>query len=435
MAGVLFTSCKKYLDVNQDPNRPLNVGPDVVLTAAEVQLGYTVGGADVALVTGILSQQVTGIDRQFTTYNNYVFTADNFSNVWGSMYQIMLNLKQLKDYSEEKEYKYYAGISGILLAYSIGITTDLWGDVPYTNAFKGEELEFQPAYDTQESVYSAINALLTEAISNLGTAPEDAGVQPEDDDIIYGGDVDQWIKFANSLRLKFLLHQSKLDPGTGDKIITGLAAPGGLIAVNADNAAVTFLNDEARANPLYQFFTQRDGYATLESNGSSMLEDLDDPRKAVYIGKDYNIGSYLGQRSSPVILMSAAEIKFIEAEARALTEDLPAAETAYDDAIKLSFEQLGVSGVTAYLAQDDVAFATAPGDDAIEKIINQKYLALYLQAEVYNDWRRTGYPKLTSNSTARPIPRRYLYPQTELSYNGSNVPSNITLATKVWWDK
>lgn len=434
IAAVLFTSCKKYLDVNQNPNQPSSVSPDVVLTATEVQLGYTVGGADISLTTGILTQQITGVDRQFTTYNNYVFTADNFTNVWANMYDVMLNLYQLKQTSDEREFKFYSGISGVLLAYSLGITTDLWGDIPYSEAFLGEEGQYKPKYDTQQDIYATIDALLTEAIANLNTNPADAGLKPGADDVIYGGKVNRWIKFANSLKLRFLLHQSKLDPGVAGKIITGLNAAGGIISSNDDNAAVTFLDDEARANPLYQFFTQRDGYATFESHGSDMLESLNDERKTAYIGDDYSIGDYLGLQASPVILLSAAEVKFIEAEARAMSNDLAGAETAYNNGISLSFAQLGVSGADTYLAQATVAFATAPGTD-VEKVINQKYLALYLQSEVYNDWRRTGFPVLTPNTVSSQIPRRYLYPQTELSYNAANVPSGITLASKIWWDK
>ncbi len=97
--------------------------------------------------------------------------------------------------------------------------------------------------------------------------------------------------------------------------------------------------------------------------------------------------------------MTATEVKFIEAEARALTNDA-GTEDAYNQTIDLSFEQLGIPGATTYRAQTSVAFSTARSS-AVEKIINQKYLALYLQAEVYTDWRRTGFPTLTSNSTSR----------------------------------
>ncbi len=300
LSVTLFTSCKKFLDVNQNPNSPSNVSPDVILTASEVQLGYTVGGADVSLITGLLTQQITGIDRQFIPYGNYVFTADNFTNVWANMYQTMLNLKQLKDMADHDGYKYYSGISGILLAYSLGVTTDLWGDVPFSEAFNGEELEFKPKYDSQQTLYTVIDGLLTEAISNLNTAPANAGLKPGHDDIIYNGTTGEWIKFANSLRLKFLLHQTKVDPSVPGKIISGLNAPGGIISSNDDNATINFLQDEARANPLYQFFTQRDGYATLQSTGSDMLNTLNDPRSGKYIGTNFNIGSYLGTQSSPV---------------------------------------------------------------------------------------------------------------------------------------
>ncbi|PJJ76384.1 SusD-like starch-binding protein associating with outer membrane [Thermoflavifilum aggregans] len=439
-----LNSCKKYVDINISPNSPLNVSPDVVLTAAEVNLGYAVGGADVALITGIFDKEVVGSDRQFFAYQSYVFTADNFSNIWGTMYEsVMNNLYQLIQISKQNNYKYYDGIAKTLMAYSIGMVTDLWGDVPYSQAFQGDA-NFKPAYDKQQDIYTAIFQLLNDAAADFQTPSAQAGRLPGKDDIIYNGSASKWLKFVNSLRLRFLIHTVKVDNQAVQKILNNINATGGLFASSNDNAKVSFLNDESRANPLYQFEEQRGGYANYHSYFSDQLIALQDPRVNAYLDTaNYatgtaGLGPLVASINSPVTLMSYAELQFILAEAYTRLGDYVNGLASYQNAVSASILNAGGSSsdVTNYFVNNagDQRVDYVASTNKLLTVMTQKYFALFLQYESFTDWRRTGFPALTPN-TGTQIPRRYLYPQTEISYNSANVPQGTTLFTKVWWDQ
>ncbi|MGD0342139.1 MAG: SusD/RagB family nutrient-binding outer membrane lipoprotein, partial [Bacteroidales bacterium] len=136
---------------------------------------------------------------------------------------------------------------------------------------------------------------------------------------------------------------------------------------------------------------------------------------------------------SPVYLMSYAEVKFIEAEARyKLNAGDPLAVTAYNEGLKSSLEREGVYGDGTWYNANKISAASI----TIEKIIDQKYLSSFLQVESWTDWRRTGYPVLTLaiGALTSEIPRRYPYPQDERLYNGDNMPAGLTLTDHVWWD-
>ncbi|MCW3467696.1 SusD/RagB family nutrient-binding outer membrane lipoprotein [Chitinophaga nivalis] len=428
MALIMSSSCKKYLDVNTDPDRPVVAPPASILTGAEVTAAYTIGGADFALVASILSNQTDGASQQFASYQNYLLVADNFSNSWSNMYQgILLNLVELRRLAEEKKYYHYSGTSKILTAYVLGTVTDMWGDVPYSDAFKGANFDFKSKYDKQEDLYKTIDGLLTGAIADLNQPA--LGIQPDVNDVIFEGDVQKWIQFANSYRLRLLIHQTKKDAaGFAQKVIAAAAAPGGIITQEADDAQVVFLSDPSRANPIYQFNVTRGGYVAYESSYLiKSMQALGDSRVS-----RYRPGSFYGNKTSPVIFLSSYELQFILAEAHERLGHHAEAKAFYEAGVKGSFLKVGAA-IGNYLSHPEVSFDAAT--DKLKLILTQKYYALYLQPEAYTDWRRTGIPALVSKNGDKPIPRRLPYPQTELSYNESNVPTGITLTTRMWWDQ
>ena len=153
------TSCKKYFDgVNDNPNQPENVTPDVILASSEGHLAYAIGG-DISRYTTVWMQQASGADRQMAVTGLYSVLSGDFDNVWAfNLYAGPLNdLVILNQTSTENGYKTYAGISKVLIAYGMGIVTDCWGDVPYSQAFKGSD-NLKPSFDTQQAVYTALLA-------------------------------------------------------------------------------------------------------------------------------------------------------------------------------------------------------------------------------------------------------------------------------------
>ncbi|HTI89327.1 MAG TPA: SusD/RagB family nutrient-binding outer membrane lipoprotein [Puia sp.] len=437
LAGTV--SCKKsfYTDANVNPNSPSSssIVPSVLLSTVEGALAYMQGG-DLSRFASLNTQQTKGISRQAQGYYQYVYTSQDFDNAWANMYTSTLeNNDALIKLSDGKGYNAYSGIGRILRAYALQLAVDTWGGVPYSEAFKGAG-NLEPKYDADNALYDTIGLLLTTGIDQLGNA--DAGLlTPGVEDVIYGGDADLWIKFAHAIRARLYLHQSKGNPTMATNALTeiGLSFSG-----NADNAQYVFGVTETSANPWYQFNQQRTDISFSEGGTGTKMIALHDPRLPILIdttaASEHDGLLYYGQINSPVEFITYDELLFASAEATLRTSgDVATAEGYYRDAIKANMEKLGVSGanITAYLAVNGTLPAGV--DAAIAQVAEQEYLALYLNPEVWTLWRRTNVPALTP-VTGASVPRRLLYPQSEYSYNGANVPGSVTLfSPKVFWDK
>jgi hypothetical protein len=161
-----------------------------------------------------------------------------------------------------------------------------------------------------------------------------------------------------------------------------------------------------------------------------MMISSSDPRLGAFIDTSGDvIGPYYGSIPSPVPMMTYAEQKFIEAECNLGTDDAAAADASNAGAIAsvelVTGSSPDATWTTAYASETNTSIT-------LEKIIIQKYLANFTNPQAYSDWRRTNFPTLLPNAGAA-IPRRLIYPQTEIERN-SNTPSGINLTTKVWWD-
>jgi hypothetical protein len=316
------------------------------------------------------------------------------------------------------------GVGKILMATALGQATDLWGDIPYTEAFKGNA-DLKPAYDTQQSIYAVISTLLTEAIADLGTA-NGANAIPlgsSSNDLIYNGDKTKWIAAARSLRARYALHLSKKGTPDYTAIIADCNAG---ITSNANDMQLTFGTTESNANPLYQFNDQRGDVAPSSTFATFAAGD---PRLAVFAAGEA-FGTFYGSINSPVPFISFVETKFILAEAqlRKTAPDQTAANTAYDAAVTASLAKFSITDAT-WLTNNTSGVL---GVRSIKNIIEAKYIALFLQIEAYNDYRRTGYPVLVP-TVGSAVPSRYPYCTDERLYNAESVPSGITLNSPVWW--
>ncbi|MEM6697048.1 MAG: SusD/RagB family nutrient-binding outer membrane lipoprotein [Bacteroidota bacterium] len=424
--AVLFlglTSCESYFeDINNDPNNPLVVTPNVILPQVQTRLAYSYAGEG-ALYTGVYTQHLDGLTRQFAVFQNYgIQPADVNSLVADNMYSgVLMDNRQMFRFTEENGDFHYTGIGKAIEAFSMLFVTDLFGDLPYAEAFNGTD-NLQPAYDSQESIYNAVFSLLDEAESLLNG---DAGTRtPAGDDFFYGGNAGAWLKFINSLRARAYLHLSKVDASNYQRALDALAAGG--FESSDDDTRLPFTTASTGSSPMYQYIEQRDD-ADVSVNYTALLAELNDPRADTY-GAPMDVpGHPIFVRDRRTPLLTYTETKFIEAEA--LVQTGQDATDAYLEAIRSSFEEAEADGYEDYIAQDAIKDAT------FENIMTQKYIALFMQAETFNDWRRTGIPELTPN-TGTQIPRRLPYPQTEYDLN-SNVPSpaDVTIFSRVWWDK
>jgi hypothetical protein len=451
IAGILLLmmivagSCKKWIDpdMNVDPNKPSKASLNVLLPSAEAGAGYALGG-DGKFAASIWMQQMAGGANQPLAYDRYVYTQGDVDNIWkyGLYAGPMMDCYTMIKMADEQGCPYYRGMAKVLMVNLLGTVTDLWGDAPYSAAFQGAD-NLQPAYDSQQTLYATMNSMLDAAIADFATAEADNALIPGGDDFIYSGDVTLWTKAAYALKARYALHLSKKDASTA--YANALTALTNAFAANSEDFEFYFGDATNENNPLFQFNDQRGGDIVT---GAALVDSLvarNDPRLPLlidgsggYSGSHAGeadgtslIGPYYASPNSPVPFISYVECKFIEAEAL-LPTDPAAAATAYNDAVKASLAKFGVSDAAweAIWANETGATIT------LEKIIQQKYYALAFQIEVYNDYRRTGFPVLTpaAQGVFPQIPRRYPYPSSEVNYNTVNVPS-VTLLTKVWWDQ
>lgn len=440
-------SCKKWMDpeYNKNPGKPTDVSLTLLLPGTQTGLAYAVGG-DLKYAASMWMQQLAGGANQPLAYDRYNFTQSDVDNVWkwGLYSGPLVDLRIMIDKAEKEGNPWYAGIAKVQMAYAIGCASDLWNDIPYSEAFKGDE-DLTPKYDTQQEIYNSIFALLNSAIADFAKPASANKIYPGGEDFIYGGDVDLWTKAAYSLQARYYIHKSKQEGATAyNNALSALA--NGFVA-NSEDLAVPFGNPTNENNPMHQFmFVDRpydivigayliDG---MLANGDPRFDQLVDTSGGA-VGSDPGEGNgdalpgpFYASPNSIVPFMTYVELKFIEAEALFQTGALTGAASAYNDAVKASLAKMGVTNATweaTYAAETDLTIT-------MEKIMVQKYYALCYQLEVYNDWRRTGFPNLTPavNGVYSSIPRRYPYPTSERLYNSENMPV-VTIMDRVWWDK
>ena len=438
-----LSSCETWIDtgLNTDPDSPADVPMNLMLPAIEQKLGYNMAGNDLVRTTNIWMQQFDGIDRQSYTEARYQLLPADVNNIWNSFYPgIFMNSKVLINKAEASSSPYNAGVARVIIAATLGISTDLFGDMPFSEAFRGNENILTPGFDTQQELYDTLFAILDQAIEDLGSSDEPIGI---DGDVIYEGDESLWMKAAYSIKARHLLQLSLVN-GNAAYTDALAAAANGFESVD-DDFMVPW--EEANKNPIYQFMNDR-GDIRMGARLIDMLVDADDPRLPFYAYKDGN-GEYTGSvagsendlaskpgpwiagKTSPSVIMSYAELKFIEAEAHLALGHTGDAQTAFEEAVMASL--IRVTGDE----NTDWFNANIKGKPVTKELImTQKYIATFGTNQAFADYRRTGLPTmpLPEGAVLTSMPVRYPYPQEEMTYNSANVP-DVTISDKLWWDR
>lgn len=447
---VAFISSCDWIDpeLNVDPDAPGDVPMNLLVPAIQQQLGFNLLGNNSVRTTNIWMQYYDGTARQSQTEARYQLTAADVNNLWSSIYTEILNeSKVLAEKAVAESSPHNEGMAKVMTAYTLGIATDLFGSIPYLDALKGTENVLKPVFDSQEVVYGTIFTLLDEALTDLASAEEPIGIEG---DVIFGGDAAAWIAAAHAIYARAELQLSKVN---GDAAYTGaLAHTASAIASIGGDMEVPF--ESANQNPVYQFMDQRGDFRMCQT----FVDELNataDPRLAYYAAPNPDAaddvivgsapgaadetasfpGSYQTSEDSPIVLISYAEVKFIEAEALLMTSDPEGAATAFNDAVLASLAK--VTGTADQEWMDANNITANSGNITLEKIITQKRIALIGQIQPFSDWRRTGIPSLAlaTGATKTEIPRRFPYSQDESIYNPDNVPSIGSITDPVWWDE
>ncbi len=430
-------------DLNIDPDSPGDVPMALIVPAVQQSMGYALVGNDNVRTNNIWTQHFDGVSRQSFTEARYQLTSADVGGIWSSTYtNILMNLDAVvkKSKQEGSESPHFTGIAQVMQATTLGITTDIFGDIPFSKALGGGQGNLKPEYDTQEQVYDTIFFMLDNAIVNLNS---DVNVLEIEGDVVYKGDLDNWIRAANSIKAR---HYLQLSDQLGSEAYTkALAAAQAGFTSNADNYEVPF--EDSNRNPIWQFVSERNDIRMGSTFVDMLLAD-DDPRLPFYAEETEDgefVGSvpgsenesaskpgpYAAAPTSSAVMMSYAELKFIEAEAHLMLGAPGKAQDAYEAAVAASV--LNVTGEANTTWLDDNING---GAVTLEEIISQKYINGFATNQPYADFRRTGFPalNLAQGALTSEIPTRFPYPQSELDYNADNVP-NATLTDKVWWDQ
>ncbi|WP_037319197.1 SusD/RagB family nutrient-binding outer membrane lipoprotein [Salegentibacter sp. Hel_I_6] len=417
---VAFLSSCDYDSTNQDPTRPggENVELVAIVPAMQTQTHRNIG-AVLGRYAGIITQQWEGVDAQQLQYTTYVIGENDTNNPWdfGLYTGSMRDAADIIERATNLEAPNTRGLAKIYMAINLGLATNAWGDVPYSEAFQGED-NLSPKYDDQEELYGVLQTLLSEAITDLN-AEDPAGIQGD----LVGGSNEQWISAAHGLKARFYIQQTIVNPNAAQMALDELDMA---TSSNTDQLDFFFENTQNGGHPLALFGFQRPNTMVIGDYFSNLM--MGDPRMPLYMNEsaggtfryfdanDPNL--FWSKLDSPSPVISYAEVKFIEAEALERTGG--DGTEAMEEAILANMSYLGVTTANAN------AYLSSIGSASIETIITEKYKALYGQSpmQIWNGYRRTGFPSITpnpdgenGNNPSGIIPRRLLYPISERQSN------------------
>ena len=460
------TSCKKELvRINKNPNEVENPQPDYLLGAAEKNGADVYWGQSSNFASSELIAQHWAM-IQYTDPDRYIFNGNSFSTLWTTIYSSTLtDIKVMMDLGEKQDNKNYVGVGHVLRAWNFQLLTDAFGNIPYSQAGQIEQSSVA-IYDPQKDVYAGLLKELDTALTDL-----DPAGTPIEGDLIYNNDINNWRRFANSLKLRIALRIADADPALAKTTVQEVLTNKELISSNDQTAAFIY-GASPNWNPVAANFSTRNDYR-ISKTIVDKLYALNDPRLSVYASLPENPeitkyvgvpnglttsdanslglantskpGSYFLADKAPAVIESYSEVLFLRSEAAARGLSSEDAPSLYKQAITASLNQYGITDatqITAYLNQPSVKY---DAQNYKKSIGVQKWIALFGQGlEAFAEWRRLDYPVLTaavSGKYGKNIPVRFIYPSTEQTLNRKAYKAAVAaqgtddLFTKLWFDK
>ncbi|PIE48962.1 MAG: SusD/RagB family nutrient-binding outer membrane lipoprotein [Flavobacteriales bacterium] len=447
------------------------------------------------LLAPVIHSTMEGQRSAELTFGNYVQNfvfqggvatgQSSVSGLWKQVYLYVLpNTKAIKEKATESNAIHYAAVVDILNAINIGIATDTWDNIPYTEATQAPENNF-PIFDTQEQIYNEIFRLLDNAIAAL-SAEDDSDYSLGKDDLIYNGDIEKWLRAAYTIKARYQLHLVNKGVITPNEVLTTIASG---FESNDDNFMMFY--DDKNINPWYSSeVLERNTGNAHNDIASQLVSSMNgdyypfqsglqaDPRLTLFAQKpdgeswkgyvsggggkapdgsdantEFATNGFYTSIDSPLMLISYAEAKFIEAEAAFLangglptsTGSTSQAYNAYIEGIQASMDMYKVDG-SAYL--NDGVIAVGQSNLMLHHIMKEKYIHNFLNPETFVDFRRYDFSnQVFTGLTIREEEesddtqyfgqwfRRAIYPDSELNRNEANVLANKQEpVTPVWWD-
>lgn len=441
IAGLMFSSCKKYLDINQDPYLPQTAPPGSYLP----QIFYSMAEGE------MFDSRYIG---QYTQNWNWVAANNNYdkhgSRVTGGSpnaltqtyrnhyWAIGSNVNQMIEQAKKNGFSGYEGIGNAIKVWSWQILTDAYGELPFSQAWDNTRTKFD--YNTQKDIYAGIKTLAEQALTQLDATTGKVDPKLAQWDLMYKGDLSKWKKFVYAVLARLELHRSNKPSFNADKVIEYVNKS---FTGTADNAAIPFLGTSSatasfmgitRAN----FASYRPGFMIINLLNGNTFNGVTDPRLPLMFNTSADgsyrgiapvtgdtatvkavrmYGKYIFKDNAAYPLITYAELQFIKAEAAFKKNDKPTAFTAFKEGIK---QHMLFTGVSATAADAYIASAAVPQlatNLTLKDILLQKYIALFTNNETWVDLRRYKYDKN--------IYSPYLTPSVLMLENGGNLVQRL----------
>lgn len=473
MLSLAFFSCEDFLNINDNPNSlgEEKVTPDKVLPGA-LTTTYRVQARTMNQLGNIYMQNWGGDVNNFTGANtdeySHAITNTFYAGIWDGLYPGIYQFHRVANFASDN-YDNHKAVGLIMKSFYMQYIVDIYGDAPYSEAFQGQN-NTTPSYDDDQAIYRDLITNLDNAIalfygSDANDAPLGTG------DVVFDGNIGEWVKFANTLKVRILLRQSELaesDPATATYLteeFAKVAETGVFLTQSASINPGYSTTAAAQLNPFYSIFKTTTGVDTqtyLFTRATAYISDflngdangVVDPRRGrLYTLVDGEVvGAVQGELSGPPVMsqigpgllvsgtqdgyiMTLSEAKFLLAEAIHRGYLAGDAQSEFEAGIVDSFARLGntAGDASGYLVAIDGVDGLGWNGSAnkIEAIMTQKWLAVngFNAIESWIDYTRTGFPDVPLATIAQypNRPYRLLYPTSELVANSANVP-NVTLA-------
>jgi len=479
----LFASCgKDWLDVNTDPNNAAAASAENILPAAELNSGIAIGGY-YNLLGQIWSQYYTqnSGSNQYKYIDALGLTANNFQFQFGQMYASLLNLKTVESEAVKQDNWAYFLMATVVECYDWQVLADLYDQIPFNEALQGVANQ-SPHFDPAQLVYDSLITRLDYALAKPLNILTDV---QKTKDYFFGADMAQWVRFANTLKLKIYMRQMYIRPTVAQAGIQQLYADGADFLTSSAKLDM-FENAKGKDNPLYEFDQRLNTTTNLAISATlyKYLKSNADPRLAELINSggvnplpqggnqipttliDKVITAKLNT-TDPVYFISAAESYFLQAEAVAMGWGTGDDKALYDAGVMAAFSRFGLDGSSfivpggAYVYPPSVSsfevkqeaiimakWASMARSEGIESYLetNRTHYPIESPLNSYHwntstfDPTNTDYVNWTGGERLYPLngstgyfPLRLVFPASERLSN-SNTPAEIPSSANVWWD-
>lgn len=461
-------SCDDVERFNENPNAPSidQASPDLILPKVLYEVGnHTTSGLGWGtgniLVQLVSTNNFTGVDR---------YLLGTYGGTWNTMYLNARDAQNIISLGERLSNPNYQAIGLVLKSFCFQYLTEMYGDVPYTDALKGNtDGQFQPAYTSQKEIFQGILADYQRAI-DLFTPIEAFKING---DIMFNGNIEKWVEFTNALRFRTIMRLEKRwdEMGLSASDLQAIASADNMDDMG-DSALLPYLPVGANRWPLHTSRVGSFDEKRMSQTVETVLKDLNDPRLPImfrpvdnpdsdeFVGvpnglsedaaSNFNGGalnqSRLGTRfreepaAVDMVFMHYPELMFLMAEAAEKGYIEGDANEFYLNGIRSTMTYYGTEATAGYLEQVGVALTGDQTED-LKLIARQKWLSLFMVGlEAWFDYRRTGLPELTPdpNASLDQLPVRIQYPDDEQVLNATNYqavvasqgPNEIT--TNAW---